>query len=87
MNGYCDRSPCTSFLNSLGEWVFGRLEEHNKQGWYLRVVKGDADEHLVKIDYCPFCGTRLDQTEVKVLDRYKLPTNGKRRTASSSIRT
>ncbi len=78
MGRICDRSPCDSLLNSLGVWIHGYTD-----GFYVEaVVTGEIIESPefpeFDIDYCPFCGTRLE--EVGGIEKYLKPKKRRRET-------
>jgi hypothetical protein len=73
MAKFCDRSPCTPLVAALGHYIFG-----SEEGFTLHVPKRpeasseDEFEH-VDIEYCPFCGTRLDEVPQIQLEKFTKP--------------
>lgn len=64
---YCGQVPCAPMIRALGRYVFGGDEPGD--GFYMYVYYGQGT-HLTKepIEYCPFCGTILEEewvTKVK----------------------
>lgn len=60
---FCDRSPCPGMLTALGRWILG-----NEKGGFTALTAGTLPEMYAQADeifYCPFCGTRLTQLELK----------------------
>lgn len=55
---FCDRSPCPGMLEALGRWIVG-----NTRGGYIALTapKSGKGRGTDEIEYCPFCGTHLDQ--------------------------
>jgi hypothetical protein len=55
---FCDRSPCAGMIEALGRWIVG-----DTKGGYiaLTAAKGGKGACTDEIEYCPFCGTHLDQ--------------------------
>lgn len=68
----CDRSPCDTFLKALGVWIFGIKE--GQVGFYVETPEGDETH----IDYCPFCGTRLEEIESVILEKFTRPRRRRR---------
>jgi hypothetical protein len=64
MSEICDRSPCTRLLKALGVWIFG-----TPKGFVAQV----DEDNLVVINYCPFCGTRLEEMGVTIVHKYLHP--------------
>lgn len=77
----CDRSPCDLLLKALGHFIFGAPD--NEGGFYMVVVgsNGPTEEN---IDYCPFCGTRIEEVPAVVVDRFMRPRRKKRAERPSS---
>jgi len=82
----CDRSPCDPLLGALGVWVFGSPE-----GFYIVASAALVPtEHPVEdatpaaaevsVDYCPFCGTRLEEVGAVALEKYLRPRKRRRAT-------
>jgi len=71
---FCDRSPCTRLIEALGKWIYGKPDD----GSYVAV---SPTLEISEIRYCPFCGIRLAQLELKAGQLIELPdskTKGKR---------
>jgi hypothetical protein len=73
MSKICDRSPCDRLLKSLGTFIFGAPDREG--GFYLTIVdvtaSGSPTE--VNIEYCPFCGTRLEEVPSVVVEKFMRP--------------
>lgn len=71
----CDRSPCNGLIGALGEFVFGALTKDKlprPDGFFMLVyVDGKAQE--IEIEYCPFCGTQIQQVNDIVVERFMRP--------------
>ena len=53
----CDRSPCDGLLEALGVYIYGA------RGKFMLVFNREDKQETVgetEINYCPFCGTRLE---------------------------
>jgi hypothetical protein len=73
----CDRSPCDPLLGALGNWMFFRPED----GFFLVVVGGPAEDDVdgeEHVEYCPFCGTRLEEVGATHLEKFMRPRRRKR---------
>lgn len=68
----CDRSPCDSLLEAMGVWIFFDPAEG-----FIMAARHNED---ITIDYCPFCGTRLEEVGPTVIDRYTRPKRRRRPT-------
>ena len=68
MAGICDRSPCDRLLHALGNYVFG-YQEGEIARFTLEVAVPGGHETAV-IEYCPFCGTRLDEIGPGLLTKF-----------------
>lgn len=87
----CQRSPCDRFLQALGRYIFGR--PNAKPNYYVAltyVEDSDAiqyDIQEVRLDYCPFCGTRLDDIDEEYMTtkkaRARVPVRGALRARTS----
>lgn len=55
MAKFCDRSPCSPLMAILGKHIFGSPEG------FVLVVHSNTEQDEIDIDYCPFCGTRLEE--------------------------
>lgn len=69
----CDRSPCDRLLHALGNYMFGVLKGHDAQ-FTLEVVTAKGATTAI-IEYCPFCGTRLEEIGPSLLEKF-LPKRG-----------
>lgn len=70
MGRICDRSPCDSLLKSLGNFIFGAPD---KEGGFYVVAISLGDPIEVNIEYCPYCGTRLEEVPSVVVERFMRP--------------
>lgn len=68
----CDRSPCDTFIQALGVWIFGFKD--GQVGFYVETSEGVE----VNIEYCPFCGTRLEEIEAVILEKFTRPRRKRR---------
>jgi len=64
----CDRSPCDRLLQALGRFSFGAIVDA-KDVVTLEVLTTSGHETVI-IEYCPFCGTRLDEIGPGLLERF-----------------
>jgi hypothetical protein len=64
----CDRSPCDRLLKALGGYIFGMLKDHKAQ-FTLEVLTPRGHDTAL-IEYCPFCGTRLEEIGPSLLERF-----------------
>lgn len=71
----CDRSPCDSLLKALGNFIFGAPDRDG--GFYMVVMSSDAPTEA-NIEYCPYCGTRLEEVPSVVVERFMRPRRRKR---------
>lgn len=78
MSKICDRSPCDLLLNALGNYIFGSPE-----GFYI-VACQDGKEIEVSIEYCSFCGTRLEEVPTVIVEKFTRPRRRRRLRAASS---
>lgn len=66
MSKYCDRSPCDGMLEALGRWILGSTDGGYKAlTGYSNQTSRKLKAIPVPIHYCPFCGTRLEQLELR----------------------
>lgn len=67
----CDRSPCDKLLAVLGKYVFGSNTDE-EPGFFIAVLddEDEAVSNKMFVDYCPFCGTRLEEVPGGVIDRF-----------------
>jgi len=68
MAGICDRSPCDRLLHALGSYVFGMLKDNRAQFTLEVITPKGADTAI--IEYCPFCGTRLEEIGPALLEKF-----------------
>ena len=75
MSKICDRSPCDELLGALGVFIFGISNEGDLGGFVLVYGVGEtgAPRQEVDIEYCPFCGTRLEEINAAVVKRFTEP--------------
>lgn len=66
----CDRSPCDSLLNALGNFIFGYQD---RDGFYITVMSSSDSPTEEPIEYCPYCGTRLEEVPSVVVERFMRP--------------
>lgn len=83
MSKICDRSPCDRLLATLGKFIFGAPDKDG--GFYIVVAGSEAMPPLegpteVNIDYCPFCGTRLEEVPSVVIERFMRQRRKRRNT-------
>lgn len=71
MAEFCDTTPCARFLQALGNWIFGLHPP--KEGFVVVLMAPGGQRQAVQIDYCPFCGTRNDKTDMLLLEKWVLP--------------
>lgn len=76
MGKICDRSPCDPLLNALGKFIFG-APDRDDGGFYMTVVLDDVPTEI-NIDYCPYCGTRLEEVPTVVVERFVRPRKRKK---------
>jgi hypothetical protein len=77
MSRICDRSPCDRLLEVLGKYIFGSSPTGNG-GFYFQMPGEDPAE--IEIDYCPFCGTRLEEVPSVIVDKFMKPRRRRRAT-------
>lgn len=68
MAGICDRSPCDRLLHALGNYIFGVLRDA-KARFTLEVLTPRGHDTAI-IEYCPFCGTRLEEIGPSLLEKF-----------------
>jgi hypothetical protein len=71
MAEFCDTTPCARFLQALGNWIFGL--QPPKEGFVVVLATPSGLRQAVQIDYCPFCGTRIDKNDMLLLEKWVLP--------------
>lgn len=75
----CDRSPCDGLMAALGKYIFGvraaalpEQPEGRLEGFVIMAsVDGRTQEQ--EIEYCPFCGTRIEEVNAIVIDKFTRP--------------
>ena len=75
MSKICDRSPCDGLLGALGHYIFGAPE---KDGGFYALVISSGEPSEVGIEYCPFCGTRLEEVPDVIVEKFMRPRRRKR---------
>ena len=75
----CDRSPCDHLLKALGNFIFGAPDREG--GFYMMALVSDAPTE-VSIEYCPYCGTRLEEVPSVVVERFMRPRRKKKTPAT-----
>ena len=65
----CDRSPCDRLLQALGRYIFGAVQGR-VDVVTLEVLTPQKGHETALIEYCPFCGTRLDEIGPGLLERF-----------------
>lgn len=70
MGKICDRSPCDTLLKTLGVFIFGAPDRDG--GFYLMASSTDGPTE-VTIEYCPFCGTRLEEVPSVIVEKFMRP--------------
>jgi hypothetical protein len=82
MAKFCDRSPCSPLMAALGSYIFG-----SQEGFILLVPSGAPphEEVEIDIDYCPFCGTRLEEVPQIQVDKFTRPRRGRAPRSQSTV--
>lgn len=88
MSRICDRSPCDSLLQALGRYIYGCTTDTGRlEGFVLsvavrqtsRLSKFKLKKHSIEIEYCPFCGTRIEEIQnVLIVERFTRPRRRRR---------
>lgn len=79
MAEFCDRTPCARFLRALGVWVSGARNLETGKCFFVVFPPDSAEDGTGEpIEYCPFCGTRLDNVPMAIVNKY-LPRVRKKR--------
>jgi hypothetical protein len=75
MASFCDvGTPCGALTQALGSFVYFQGPPETKdRTWYSYMARKDGHTDLVRINYCPFCGTRMMFTDDEVLEKWRLP--------------
>ena len=82
MAKFCDRSPCGPLMGALGNYIFGSPE-----GFVLIILSPDIkrEESEIDIEYCPFCGTRLDEVPQIQIEKFTRPRRRRSAKAQASV--
>ena len=77
----CDKPTCDRLTAVLGVLVFGHATEEGSE-WEFRmhVPTPKGGEIEIIIEYCPFCGTRLEGVDPSIIAKYMHPRMRRRRT-------
>lgn len=88
----CDRTPCDGLLDALGKYIFGARDDSGEvMGFIVRAAipsprpqaqastKNMYVKRAFEIEYCPFCGTRIEEVNAQVVAKYTRPRGAKRR--------
>ncbi len=87
----CDRTPCDGLLNALGTYIFGARDgEGETLGFVVHAAIPSPKKRTpskpamfvkrtYEIEYCPFCGTRIEEVNAQVVARYTRPRKAKRK--------
>ena len=80
----CDRSPCDRLLEALGKYIFGAPDRDG--GFYMTVLPDDKvqDPLEISVDYCPFCGTRMEEVPSTMVERFTRPRKRRRAITTGS---
>ncbi len=78
MGKICDRSPCDTLLKALGNFIFGAPDREG--GFYVTATDSTGPTE-VAIEYCPFCGTRLEEVPQVVVEKFMRPRRSRRKAA------
>lgn len=81
----CDRSPCDKFIAALGRFVFSKRNAGSKTAFVIDAMRRDGETQThaeLDIEYCPFCGTRLEEVGPGLLQKF-LPQRPSRRQQNS----
>lgn len=82
----CDRSPCDGLMAALGKYIFGvraaatAAVQYPKLEGFIVMVLIDGKGQEQEIEYCPFCGTRIEEVNAMVIDKFTRPRLRKRKT-------
>jgi hypothetical protein len=87
MSRICDRSPCDNLLSALGSFIFGCKTDNGKlEGFVMTAAVKHPDPHskfkhkklTVDLEYCPFCGTRIEEVNAMIVERFMRPRRRRR---------
>lgn len=88
MSRICDRSPCDSLLQALGHFIYGSASDAGRlEGFVLtaavkqtsRLSRFKHKKRVIEIEYCPFCGTRIEEIQnVLIVERFTRPRRRRR---------
>lgn len=89
----CDRSPCDGLLLSLGNFIFGsKTGVRGAEGFTLQVAVKQNAKHrapfkrkIVEIEYCPFCGTRIEEVNAAIVNGYMRPKKYRKNKALNTV--
>ena len=73
----CDRSPCDGLIRALGSYVFGALTEDKRPDGFFVSVSVEGHTRDIEIEYCPFCGTCIQQVNDLIVERFMRPRRRK----------
>ena len=95
MSKICDRSPCDNLLNALGNYIFGSTNTTGRlEGFIISAAIKHPDptskfkfkKKIIEIEYCPFCGTRIEEIQnMMVIERFMRPRKRRRSKYSVSV--
>lgn len=81
MSVICQKSPCTPLTNAIGAWV-----EVTITGWFQQVKTFKGEIHSIRLIYCPFCGTHLNEIhDERIVARIQRPAIEKPKPVLKSI--
>ena len=61
----CDRSPCDRLMKALGRFMFGV-----SNSTFTLEVATPRGRETAMVEYCPFCGTRLEEIGPGLLQKF-----------------
>ena len=89
MASICDRTPCDGLLEALGKYIFGSREGRKVVGFLIHAAipapqksQHKYVKHAFYIEYCPFCGTRIEEVNAQVVAQYTKPAKPEPKKAS-----
>ena len=66
-------------MGALGNYVFGLRTGNVTEGFVVMAsVNGKPSEQ--EIEYCPFCGTRLEEVNAMIIQKFTKPRLRRRKT-------